>query len=379
MFGVLGFPLYLLRNRGRALALLVVVVLAVMEVSTVALLTGSMLGDLRLTMVAPFQYFTEIVASDALVPPSIAQSVAAQPQTKLLLPMIPEVIRVNTLIGPGTRNVFAVPTAFMTWFLRRIGERLIIGRLPAASVAEIALPRRVMENRHLRLGDMVGQQVDPNEWMPGEFRIVGILGGTLNAGITSYEAMRSFTALAAVPGVASYAAFAQPGSRRAMDAYLSTLPLDQVRVYTEGAEEQAYHQDVRMLDWLLWSINLVTVGVLAVAMGLLNNLYYMQRMDEYGILAAIGFTHGLLLRRAFAEVLAITSISWSAGLGLTVALRGVLARWLFAPHGISLPSLDLRDIVFTLPIPLLISVFTLTTVLRRLTRLDPVSVVERRD
>lgn|GEM_PF-5398582 len=379
MFGVLGFPLYFLRNRGRALALFLIIVLAVMEVSTVALLTGSLLGDLRLTMVAPFQYFTEIVASDALVPASISAGVAARPQTELLLPMIPEVIRVNTLIGPGTRNVFSVPTTFMPWFLRHIGERLVAGRLPAASADEIALPRQVMQNRRLHIGDTVGQQVDPNEWLPGQFRIVGVLGGALDAGITSYEAMRSFTALQAVPGVASYAAFARPGQRSAMDAYMATLPLDQVRVYTKGAEQQEYRQDVRMLNWLLWSINLVTVGVLAVAMGLLNNLYYMQRMDEYGILAAMGLTHGLLLRRALVEVAAITSASWGAGLGLTVALTGALGRWLFSPHGIALPRLDVHDIAFTLPIPVLISLFTLATVLRRLSRLDPVSVVERRD
>lgn len=379
MLGVLGFPLYFLRNRGRALALLLIIVLAVMEVSTVALLTGSLLSDIRLTLVAPLRYFTEVVASDALVPPAIAQEVAAQTETELLLPMLPEVIRVNTLIGPGTRNVFAIPSPYMPWFLQRIGERVVRGRLPAAEADEIALPEQVLRSRHLHMGDAVGQQVDPSEWLPGQFRIVGVLSGSLNSGITSYEAMRSFSALRDVSGVASYAVFARPGEQAGLNAYLQTLPLDVVRVYTRAAEEQEYQQDVRMLDWLIWSINLVTVGVLSLAMGLLNNLYYLQRMDEYGILAAIGYTHGLLARRALVEVAVITLASWAAGLGLTLVLTGSLGRWLFAPQGITLPHLDAHDIAFTLPIPLLIAGFTLATVLRRLSRLDPVAVVERRD
>lgn len=379
MFDVLGFPLYFARNRRRALGLFAIIVLAVMEVSTVALLTGSLLGDVRLTMVAPFQYFTEVVASDAVVPSAIAAQIAARPQTLLLLPMIPEVMRVDTLIGPGTRNVFAVPNPLMPWFLARIGERLVRGTLPAAGAPEIALPQQVLANRGLRLGSVVGQQVDSEEWLPGAFRVVGVLAGGPEAGVTSYNAMRAATPLQALGGVSGYAVFARAGQRRALDAFLATLPLQQVRVYSAGAEEQAYRQDVRMLDWLLWSINLVTVAVLAVAMGLLNNLYYLQRMDEYGILAAIGMGRRALLRRALAEVAAITAASWAAGLGLTAALGAGLARWLFTPHGIALPRLDARDVAFTLPIPLLISVFTLGTVLRRLSRLDPVSVVERRD
>lgn len=379
MLGVLGFPLYFARNQARALALLCVVVLAVMEVSTVALLTGSLLGDVWLTMVAPLQYFTEVTASSVEVPPDLASAIAARPQTLVLLPMLPELIRVNTLLGPGSRNVFAVPAPFLGWFLRHTGETLAAGRLPAAGAAEIALPVQVMQSRHLALGDIIGQEVDPQEWLPGEWEIVGVLGGAMQSGVVPYDAMRALLPLSDVPGVGSYAAFARPGELGTLDTYLDTLPLSAVRVYTQAAETGEYDSDVRLLDWLVWSINLVTVGVLSLAMGLLNNLYYRQRMEEYGVLAAIGYTHGLLARRALAEVAAVTLASWGLGLGLTLALTRALQRWLFAPHGITLPALDGRDVLFTVPIPCLIAAFTLATVLRRLGRLDPVAVVERRE
>lgn len=379
VLGVLGFPRYFLRNKARALALLCIIVLAVMEVSTVALLTGSLLGDVWLTMVAPLQYFTEVVASSVEVPADIATAVASRPETEVLLPMLPEVIRVNTLLGPATRNVFAVPSTFMPWFLEHTGQRLVAGRLPEAGADEIALPAQVMQSRHLRLGDVVGQQVDPQEWLPGRWLVTGVLAGAIDSGVVPYDAMRGLLPLRDVPGVASYAVFARSGELERLDGYLDGLPLEEVRVYTKAAEAQEYNSDVRLLDWLVWCINLVTVGVLSLAMGLLNNLYYLQRMEEYGILAAIGYTHGLLARRALAEIAAVTLASWAIGLGLTLALTHALGHWLFAPQGISLPQLDARDVLFTLPIPLLIAAFTLATVLRRLRRLDPVAVVERRD
>lgn len=378
VLGILGFPIYFLRNKARALALLCIIVLAVMEVSTVAVLTGSLLGDIRLTMVAPLQYFTEITASSVEVPQGIADAVAQRPETKVLLPLVPEVIRVNTLVGPGTRNVYAVPAPMLPWFVTHIGEHLAAGRLPDGQGDGIALPRQVLASRHLHLGDIIGQQVDPAEWLPGQWQVVGELDGGVMAGVVPYDAMKGVLALRDVPGVGSYAVFANPGELGSLNGWLQTLPLDQVRVYTEGAENREYNSDVRLLDWLVWSINLVTVGVLSLAMGLLNNLFYMQRMEEYGILAAIGYTHGLLARRALVEVAAVTLTSWGIGLGLTLGLTRGLGSWLFEPQGIRLPPLTWHDVLFTLPIPMLIAAFTLATVLRRLRRLDPVTVVERR-
>jgi hypothetical protein len=350
-----------------------------MEVSTVALLTGSLQGNVWQTLVAPLQYFDEVTAAGAEVPPAIAGQIAAQPQTLLLLPMLPESVRVNTLLGPATANVFAVPGPQMRWFLGRIGERLVAGSLPRAGSDQIALPVEVMRSRHLRLGAVVGQEVTPEEWLPGRWTVVGELGGTLAAGVAPYGSMRAFLPLSDVPGVASYAVFARPGGGRALQSFLAGLPLSQVRVYTEPAEQGQYASDVRLLDWLVWSIDLVTVGVLSLAMGLLNNLYYRQRMEEYGVLAALGYTLGLLARRVLAEIGALTICSWALGLGLTLLLVQVLTHWVFGPQGITLPGLGARDVLFTTPIPALIAAFTLWTVLQRLWRLDPVAVIERRD
>lgn len=379
MFGVLGFGVYLRRNAGRALAVLCVIVLAVTEVSTVVLLTGSLLSDLQLSLVAPLRDFTEVVAAGAEVPPPIARQIQQLPQTRLLLPLLPEEMRANTLLGPATRNIFALPTPFMPWFLAQIGERLIAGRLPQAGQDQAALPVQVMRNRHLRLGDWIGQDVDPSGWLPGEFQIVGVLDGYLQAGIVPYEAMVAFTPLRDVPGVGAYAVFARPGRLAGLNAALDQLPLSQVRVYTAAAEARELQGEVRLLNWLIWTIDVVTVGVLALATGLLNNVYYGQRMEEYGILAAIGLSHGLLARRALVEVGVLTAVSWGAGLALTRWLAWALEHWLFGPQGVALPPLAVRDVLFTLPVPVLIGAFTLATVLGRLRRLDPVAIVERRD
>lgn len=375
----LGTGLYLLRNRARVVAQWVIVILAVLEVSTVALLTSSLAQGVELTMVAPLQYFSEVVASGVEVPQTIVSQVAAQPQSEAMIPIVTNQMRMNTLTGPTGANVFSMPVAEQPWFLRQIGERVVAGRLPLPGAAEIAVPRQVMRGRGLRLGDLIGQQIDPNAWLPGQWTIVGELGGQLEIGVTSYEAMRAVGPLADVPGATSYAVFAHPGTLHALDTYLATLPLNEVRVYTHGAEERAFQRDVRSLTLLVWCINLTTVGVLALATGLLNHLQYLQRMDEFGVLAAIGYGVPALIRRAMSEVAASTCVSWLLGLACSAVGVRMLQVWLFNPRGVSLPSLDWRDLAFTVPIPVLMAGFTLLTVVRRLGRLDPVSVVERRD
>ncbi len=374
----LSTGMYFLRNRARVFSQWLIIVLAVLEVSTVGLLTGSLASGIWLNLVAPLQYFTEVVASGISIPQGIAQRIAAQPDTAAMLPILANQMRINTLTGPSGANVFSLAAADQPWFLKEIHEYLVAGRLPDPGQNEIAVPELVMRSRGLHIGDVVGQKVDPNGWLPGKWQIVGVLGGKLEVGITTYSAMLQTTALADVPGTTEYAVFARPGRAAALDNILSTLPLAEVRVYTYGAEESAFQQDVRSLHLLVWCINIVTIAVLAIATGLLNHLQYLQRMEEFGVLAALGYGVARLVRRAMMEVAALTTLSWITGLALSAIGAAALQRWLFGPRGVVLPTLDARDLMYTVPIPVLMAGFTLLTVIRRLHGLDPVSVVERR-
>jgi hypothetical protein len=57
----------------------------------------------------------------------------------------------------------------------------------------------------------------------------------------------------------------------------------------------------------------------------------------------------------------------------------LLNALVFEPRGVSLTVLNWRALQFTLPIPVMVGLFTAGTVLWQLKSLDPMQMIERRD
>jgi hypothetical protein len=73
-----------------------------------------------------------------------------------------------------------------------------------------------------------------------------------------------------------------------------------------------------------------------------------------------------------------TGIAW--GLSVITGLIGMVALGaaVFTPLGLTLDPLNLTPWIYTLPIPVLVLVVTTVTTGRVLSKLDPVSIIDRR-
>jgi ABC-type antimicrobial peptide transport system permease subunit len=120
--------------------------------------------------------------------------------------------------------------------------------------------------------------------------------------------------------------------------------------------------------------------VLSLVVGLLNNLFFRQRMNEFGLLAAIVYSRWGLIRRVAGESLGVTLAAWGLGVGLGVAVLSWFNETFIVPHGLLMNVFDWNVLLLhTLPIPLMVFAFGMGTVGWQLLRLDPISIIERRD
>jgi ABC-type antimicrobial peptide transport system permease subunit len=172
--------------------------------------------------------------------------------------------------------------------------------------------------------------------------------------------------------------FPKPGQMAGLDEYIRTIPRNEFSHTTYVSENEILNTEYDSAKLVIWVIDIVTVSVLSLAAGLLNTIYFMQRMHEYGTLAAIGYSVAFLIRRTLSEAMSLTVVAWLLGLVGAEVLTILLRALLFSPRGYSLASLDLQAVYFTLPIPILIAAFSLVTVFRQFRRLDPVTIVEGR-
>jgi ABC-type antimicrobial peptide transport system permease subunit len=118
--------------------------------------------------------------------------------------------------------------------------------------------------------------------------------------------------------------------------------------------------------------------VTAIALAVLNYIFVSQRQSEFGVLHALGFGRLQLVGRVLWETAFTAGTAWclSAIIGLIGLLY--LRYGLFAPLGLRFDLLNITPWLYTLPIPIAVLAVTGATTARTLTKLDPVSIIERR-
>jgi ABC-type antimicrobial peptide transport system permease subunit len=118
--------------------------------------------------------------------------------------------------------------------------------------------------------------------------------------------------------------------------------------------------------------------VVALALAVLNYMFVSQRRSEFGVLHALGYARRQPVGRVVRETAFTAGIAW--GFSAMVMLLGMLClRFvIFSPRGLALDLFNITPWLYTLPIPIAVLAVTMVTTARMLSRLDPISIIERR-
>ena len=116
----------------------------------------------------------------------------------------------------------------------------------------------------------------------------------------------------------------------------------------------------------------------ALGIGLVTRRTRLPEDTAIGILWAMGHSRRWLVLRTVGEMIAVVAVAWL--LGAAICLVGLLAMQigLFAPKGMALDFASPAPWVSTVPLPLAIIAVSAGLVVWMLSRLDPVSIIERR-
>jgi ABC-type antimicrobial peptide transport system permease subunit len=137
-------------------------------------------------------------------------------------------------------------------------------------------------------------------------------------------------------------------------------------------------QATRNMFLLFAAIESVIAVVAATALAALNTIFFAQRRDEFGVLHAVGRSRTWLILRTTKETMGVVAAAWLMGAAVCVVSLLYAQANVYAPVGVRLNLLNLSPWLFTLPIPLTVVAASTGTIARMLTKLDPVSIVERR-
>jgi hypothetical protein len=285
----------------------------------------------------------------------------------------------NMLAGDAGFDLYGMSQEGMGRMMDHYGVSLAEGRLPRPDQPEVAIAEEVALARGLAIGGQVGSDVNELDSLPEHFTIVGLLRGPTRLGFVPREYMmanyffaRRYQALVVIP---------EPG--RLLD---TRAPLHKL---IEGQNYRIFDGPfvADKIDSLLVNLQRINdfmtlaVGLtLALVIGLLNNLYFRQRMNEFGLLAALGYPRRRLAGKVAVEGGVVVAVAWVLGAAIGAAALAWFNTAYMVPHGLVLrvfdPGILLRA---TLPVPVMVLIVSLGTLLWQLWRLDPIAIIERRD
>jgi ABC-type lipoprotein release transport system permease subunit len=380
------------RHRRRAVLLVSTMSLMIMGVVLV-IFTLAVAADAQEPLLGYLSRVT-IVRSPGVVQsldPGVAARVKAHPAVERVIPVAPRYHMLGANIPPFTgaeATPFGVYAEDMAYLVRLYGLELKEGHLPRPYTNEMVIPEALAQNRDLEVGDVIGDPDHPAypgaSALQAEFVVSGIFARPIAPkadnwlGFVSLEFLESHEAYD-IPDSPSLIVVSKPGRKDTLDDWLENeLAGGDVSVLTFRQEVTRVRQsaDNQMLAMAVLESAIATVA--AIALAVLNYIFVSQRQPEFGVLHALGYGRLQLVGRVLRETAFTTGTAW--GFSAIIGLIGLLyLRFgVFAPLGLTFNLFNLTPWLYTLPIPIAVLAVTGVTTARTLSRLDPVSIIERR-
>lgn len=369
---------FLNRNVSRSVPLTAVIVLAVLLVTGIVAMMNSI--PLSIRTIYGYSRFGVVVTprGDATASPRIKARIEAESPVPLGRVVLcrGSSTTVRSIVGKWPFVVVGMERDDMAFYLRRLGVERIEGRLPTPGMPEAIVSRPILRNLGLKMGDALLAPELADAYSPFRVRIVGVAQTEewIMLAPVEYQRANHF------PPVDIVVAFARDeADQPALDAWTElAFRGERAEIFSFTRLEEETKANFRILYTILNVVIGALVTIITLMAGMLMNIYQAQRVQEFALLQALGYTRRRLVRRALAEAALVTGVAWVVGTSLGIAaLHGVNA-WLMYPRAFALNPSDPLALLYTLPAPVAILIVSAWTVWRRFRQFDPIGVVERR-
>lgn len=363
-----------------------VIVLSVFLIAGVAILANSI--DLTVRTIYRYtEFFTYVIPQrqNRGVPDDQKAIVAADPRVERVIDGGIFFANIKTVMGRLPFVVLGVESDDRDYLMKRMGTQLIAGRMPEEGMPEAILSEPLAENKNLKLGDTVAGPMDEGgiSGAPVPVKLVGIMKGPVWLAFTS----KSFctTQFLLNPRCVLYT-WKSVGERDALNSAMmpaknkasGKLSPKQVQLVSKETLITEVRESLESMYLIMEVVSGAVIFVIALLSGMLANIYFTQRLSEFGVLAAIGYSRTRLILRVLLETSLLNTVGWIVGAALSVAGLTYLKDAVFRARGLFIDPYDLWGYSHTLPVPICITIFSVTTIAYRLLRLDPVTIIERR-
>ncbi|MEL4105586.1 ABC transporter permease [Oscillospiraceae bacterium WX1] len=374
---------FIIENKRKGIMTFLVLILAVCAIALVTVLTDSIYESVDQTYLRQYKEFSIVYPApgDLYLNASVVELLQKNTDIEKLVPCDAENTMISLAMGNSSVTGIFAGQEDVSYYLGKIGDTLKDGRLPENGTNEIAVHWRVLANKHWEIGQSVGSDIDPDESLAGTYKIVGVLDGESIAFVgtqTNRERTYIKNNLDISKPVA-YAVFPKEGKQDAVNRVIDGINRKDAGSETLTKMTTMINKQLASLNSTIVSLLLIMIIIISISSGALMYLVYLQRSDEFGILVAMGYRKGFIYRLILKEVLALDVLSWAVGFILAYFMVLLLNKAVYLPQGNVLNFFNIKVLVYTFCIPVMVAVFSILPIIMKLRRQDPITTIERRD
>ena len=314
--------------------------------------------------------------------PAVVSQIQTHPDVARAIPDNGLRITLPTLLGTDSQRLLGVSPQDAQTVMQLCGVRIKKGRLFEPRTNEIVLSEEIARALNLELGSEIGRTVNPDYYgaVSAPLVLVGILESESEPGVrlgfVSAEYLEGHELYA--PRAHSLLVIPKEGHKAAVDAFLETTISSKSTEVETFAKLIEFFKLARIGVYVIFGVvNSIVAVAMALVVAIINRIAIANRLEELGLLHALGRHKNQLIRRLTLEAATVTGLGYVVGLGIALVVMRWLKGGLFYDLGMELNLLNLTPFLFVLPIPLITVAMTFLSVRRIFGRLDAVAIVEQ--
>lgn len=373
---------YYLSNKRRGISLIFVMALTVFSIYFVTSLVQSIFSTVEYSNIACLNDFSFVypVGGSSFLSDETVEKIQKDDSVKKVYPILLEYTVINNIFGTTSGYVAFMDEADIGEIFDDYSLTVTEGRLPQENSYELIMHEDMLKNKGLSVGDTFGSAVDDGEPIEGTYTITGAFSGNsyMAFGTKSYK-QKELEELGLDFKNTTFGLLVTPKTDLdAMNTMLDTMSHDEAAAMTLSYAQKTLKDNVSSIKFLMGVIVIVIAVSISAAVCIVLETTYNDRMEEFGILYAIGYKKSWLFRNIIAEIVVLVFISWILGLILSYGVLSLVAKSVFEPMGQMLSIVSIQSLLYTIIVMVVFVVVTILVTILKFAKKDLIAIIEMR-
>lgn len=373
---------YYLSNKRRGISLIFIMALTVFSIYFVTSLVQSIFSTVEYSNIACLNDFSFVypVGGSSFLSDETVEKIQKDDSVKKAYPILLEYTVINNIFGTTSGYAAFMEAADIKEIFNDYSLTVTEGRLPQENSYELIMHEDMLKNKGLSVGDTFGSAVDDGEPIEGTYTITGAFSGNsyMAFGTKSYK-QKELEELGLDFQNTTFGLLVTPkADLDTMNTMLDTMSHDEAAAMTLSYAQKTLKDNVSSIKFLMAVIVIVIAVSISAAVCIVLETIYNDRMEEFGILYAIGYKKSWLFKNIIAEIMALVFISWILGLILSYGVLSLVAKSVFEPMGQMLSIVSIQSLLYTIIVMAVFVVVTILVTILKFAKKDLIAIIEMR-